>query len=138
MRKSFLLSADMAHAIHPNYPEKHESQHKPEIHKGVVIKTNANQRYATSPVTAAIMRHLAAKNKIPIQDFVIRNDSVCGSTIGPILSRFGLRTVDIGAPQFSMHSIREMCGIDDISHYLNLMKVFFEQIGTIDDAFVVE
>jgi len=133
IRRSFLVSADMAHAVHPNYSSKHDPLHKPAIHKGTVIKNNINQRYATTPVTATVLREIAKKNNIPIQDFVVRNDAVCGSTIGPIISaNTGIRTVDIGNPQLSMHSIREMCGVSDVTHGSNLLKFFFQQFSKLD------
>merc|ERR1712137_690098 len=124
-RNSFLISADMAHAVHPNYASKHQSQHAPALHAGPVIKTNANQRYATSAVTGFLIRELATRNSIPIQDFVVRNDSPCGSTIGPLVSSMGFRVMDIGVPQLSMHSIREMCGTEDVEHFINLAKAFY-------------
>jgi aspartyl aminopeptidase len=94
------------------------------MHSGVVIKSNANIRYATTMATAFLLREIARRNNIPVQEFVVRNDSPCGSTIGPIISGgTGIRTVDIGNPQLSMHSIREMCGIADVTHAVNLLKV---------------
>jgi len=135
LRKSFLISADASHGIHPNYPEKHESLHAPHLNKGPAIKTNVNQRYATNGLTGFIIRELAARNGIPIQEFSVRNDMRCGSTIGPICAtRTGVRTVDIGNPMWSMHSIRETCGVEDITHCIKLMKVFFEQFREIDDS----
>jgi aspartyl aminopeptidase len=86
-----------------------------------VIKTNVNQRYATDSVSAALMRIIAWKCEVPLQDFIVKNDSLCGSTIGPIIaSKTGIKTVDIGAPMLGMHSIRETCGILDGYYYKKL------------------
>jgi aspartyl aminopeptidase len=114
IRKSFILSIDQAHAIHPNYASKHEANHAPTLNGGVVIKTNSNQRYATNGITGFVVRELGRLANIPIQEFVVRNDCPCGSTIGPIISAStGIRTVDAGMPQLSMHSCREVMGIVD-------------------------
>eukprot|EP00475_Leptophrys_vorax_P021179 TRINITY_DN28911_c0_g1_i1.p1 TRINITY_DN28911_c0_g1~~TRINITY_DN28911_c0_g1_i1.p1 ORF type:complete len:462 (+),score=117.22 TRINITY_DN28911_c0_g1_i1:29-1387(+) len=139
IRKSMLVSADMAHALHPNYPEKHESNHRPEMHKGLVIKYNTKQRYATTSVTAFILKHLARKHSIPIQEFVVRNDSPCGSTIGPILSaNTGMRTVDVGIPQLGMHSIREMCGTEDVVHAIKILTAFYNEFADVDALLKVD
>ncbi|THF97513.1 hypothetical protein TEA_011301 [Camellia sinensis var. sinensis] len=139
IQRSFLVSADMAHALHPNYMDKHEDNHQPKLHGGLVIKHNANQRYATNAVTSFIFREIAIKHNLPIQDFVVRNDMPCGSTIGPILaSGTGIRTVDIGAPQLSMHSIREMCGVDDVKHSYEHFKAFFQEFCHVDTKIVVD
>lgn len=133
IQKSFVVSADMAHALHPNYMDKHEENHQPKMHGGLVIKHNANQRYATNAVTSFIFREIAEKHQLPIQDFVVRNDMPCGSTIGPILaSGIGIRTVDVGAPQLSMHSIREMCAVDDVRHSYEHFKAFFNEFSELD------
>jgi aspartyl aminopeptidase len=135
-RNSFLVSADMAHALHPNYMDKHETNHAPAMHKGVVVKHNANQRYATTSVTATLFRECAAVENVPTQDFVVRNDMGCGSTIGPILStNLGIRTVDVGVPQLSMHSIREMCGTEDIEICAKHFTAFFDHFAKIDAQF---
>ncbi|XP_033726283.1 aspartyl aminopeptidase-like isoform X1 [Pecten maximus] len=127
MPKSYMLSVDQAHAVHPNYAEKHESNHQPGLHKGYVVKFNANQRYATTAITTAILREVAKGAGVPLQDFVVKNDSPCGSTIGPIMSaKLGMPTIDIGAPQLSMHSIREMCCTSSIYQGVQLFQGFFE------------
>jgi len=131
---SFLISADMAHALHPNYPEKHERLHGPVIHKGPVIKHNCNLRYATNAHTAALVRTIASNHSIPVQDFVVRQDGPCGSTIGPMLSAKGVRVLDIGNPQLSMHSIREMCGTDDVCHAVRLFTAFYEDFTLLDQS----
>lgn len=139
IQRSFLVSADMAHALHPNYMDKHEDNHQPKLHSGLVIKHNANQRYATNAVTAFIFREIAERHNLPVQDFVIRNDMQCGSTIGPILaSGLGIRTVDVGAPQLSMHSIREMCAVDDVRHSYEHFKAFFNEFTELDGKIVVD
>ena len=94
IHRSFLVSADCAHACHPNYADKHEASHQPTMNGGLVIKHNANQRYATSARTSALMRAVAARAHAPVQAFVVRNDGPCGSTIGPMLSAStGIRAV---------------------------------------------
>eukprot|EP00123_Amoebidium_parasiticum_P006254 comp17252_c0_seq1/m.16310 comp17252_c0_seq1/g.16310 ORF comp17252_c0_seq1/g.16310 comp17252_c0_seq1/m.16310 type:complete len:462 (-) comp17252_c0_seq1:544-1929(-) len=139
MAKSLLISADMAHAIHPNYAEKHEENHRPQINSGPVIKFNAQQRYATTALTANVLRALAKKHNVPVQDVCVRNDSPCGSTIGPILSaNTGIRTVDIGNPQLSMHSCREMGGVDDVGHAINLFTAFFKEFSSMEQNFIID
>ncbi|KAI9287777.1 peptidase M18 [Umbelopsis sp. AD052] len=139
LHKSYLISADMAHAIHPNYAEKHEDNHQVAMHKGTVIKINANQRYATTAVTTVILKELAKTHNIPVQEFVVRNDSPCGSTIGPMLSaKLGLRTVDVGNPQLSMHSIREVGGTEDIPNAIKLFDAFFLKFAELDAKITVD
>ena len=137
--KSFMVSSDMAHAIHPNYSEKHEENLRPSLHGGPVIKTNNNQRYATTGVTATLLRQVACHAGVPLQDVMVRNDSGCGSTIGPILStRLGMRTVDIGAAQLSMHSCREVCGVYSPEQCIKLYKTFFDKFSSLDKKMLVE
>ena len=117
IRASFLVSADMAHGLHPNYADKHEPQHQPKIGGGLTVKHNANQRYATDAVSAFLFRELGRQAGVPVQEFVTRSDCACGSTIGPIIAAAsGMRAVDVGAPMLAMHSIRETCGVDDVTH----------------------
>ena len=124
MANSFFISADMAHAVHPNYAEKHDPQHMPVLNGGPVIKCNSNQRYATEGVSSAWFEMLCKKAGVPVQKFVVRSDLGCGSTIGPITAaNLGIRTVDVGNPMLSMHSIREMAGAKD---HLPLIKAFKE------------
>ena len=112
--KSMLISCDNAHATHPNFSSKHEPSHKIRLDEGVVIKVNANQRYATSSKTIAKVLDVANKNNIPLQKFVNRSDMGCGSTIGPLsATKVGIKTIDLGIPQLAMHSIRELCGVKD-------------------------
>ncbi|EIE23587.1 peptidase M18, aminopeptidase I [Coccomyxa subellipsoidea C-169] len=139
IQNSFLVSADMAHALHPNYADKHEPDHKPQFHKGLVLKHNVHQRYATNAVSATLFRELAKRRGIPTQEFCVRSDMACGSTIGPILaSGLGCRTVDVGAPQLSMHSIREMCAVDDMSHTYNHFCAFFKDFSALDASIDVD
>ena len=106
----------MAHAVHPNYTDQHEPQHLPELGKGPVIKTNANQSYATSGETAARFTLACREAGLSPQQFVTRSDLPCGSTIGSITAaKLGVSTVDVGAPMLSMHSCREMAGASDVA-----------------------
>jgi aspartyl aminopeptidase len=124
---SWCLSADNAHAIHPNYPERHEPRHAPHINEGPAVKVNANQRYATSTRGLAHIQNIAKSNDIPLQVFASRNNFPCGSTIGPITAtQLGIETIDVGVPQLSMHSAREMCGANDPSYLVELMKAFLQ------------
>lgn len=114
IRSSVMISADNAHAIHPNFPSKHDANHAPRINGGSVIKINANQRYATNSKTASRFMNVALSLGEPLQIFSTRNDVRCGSTIGPITaSRLGIKTLDVGLPMYAMHSIRELCGSHD-------------------------
>ncbi len=125
IQRSIMISADNAHAIHPNFADKHDAEHGPKLNQGPVIKTNANQRYATNSETSAFFRQLCQQLDVPVQDFVVRTDMACGSTIGPLTaSALGVRTLDIGVPTFAMHSIRELAGSKD-AYLLNKVLTRF-------------
>ncbi|MEA3228424.1 MAG: M18 family aminopeptidase [Campylobacterota bacterium] len=125
IRSSVLISADNAHAIHPNFPSKHDKEHSPKINKGVVIKVNANQRYASNSTTISKFMNVASALGEPLQNYVTRSDMGCGSTIGPITAtRLGIDTLDVGLPTYGMHSIREVCGSDD-AHSLYKILIGF-------------
>ena len=126
LQRSMMISADNAHAVHPNYSDKHDTDHGPKINHGPVIKTNANQRYATNSDTSAYFRQLCEQVEVPVQDFVVRTDMGCGSTIGPITaSTLGVKTIDIGVPTFAMHSIRELAGSQDAFMLNKVLTQFF-------------
>ena len=113
-RKSVMISCDNAHAVHPNFAAKHDDNHAPRINKGVVIKVNANQRYASNSKTISRFSLATESLDIKLQEFVTRSDMGCGSTIGPITAtRLGIDTIDVGLPTFAMHSIRELAGSKD-------------------------
>jgi aspartyl aminopeptidase len=123
---SLCASADMAHAVHPNYESRHEARHKPVLNGGPVIKVNAQQRYATSGATAALFRDLCARAEVPVQHYAHRTDLPCGSTIGPIASTLlGIRTVDVGNPMLSMHSARELGGAKDPAMMTRVLGLFY-------------
>jgi len=128
LSKSVLFSADNAHALHPNYADRHDENHGPLINMGPVIKINANQRYATNSLTSALYKQLSDEVGVPYQVFVVRSDMACGSTIGPITAaKLGVQTIDIGAPQWAMHSIRETCGSDDAYSLFKVTKAFMNK-----------
>lgn len=125
IRSSIMISADNAHALHPNYPSKHDKEHAPKINAGVVIKVNANQRYASNSTTISRFMNTASELDEKLQNFVTRSDMGCGSTIGPITAtRLGIDTLDVGLPTFAMHSIRELCGSDDAHSLYKILVAF--------------
>lgn len=136
IRKSYVVSSDQAHAVHPNYISKHEKSHQPKMNDGIVIKRNSNQRYATNTITGILFKEVARKAGLPaVQEFIVRQDCGCGSTIGPAISSgTGIRTIDVGCPQLSMHSIRETMGICDLTHGKNMFKAFFQYFREVDNS----
>jgi aspartyl aminopeptidase len=122
---SLCVSADMAHATHPNYAERHDPGHQLKMNAGPVIKINSNQRYATEAETAAHFELCCLAAEVPFQKWANRADLACGSTIGPITAgRLGIRTVDVGNPQLGMHSAREMCGSEDSAYLVGALRAF--------------
>jgi len=123
---SLMISVDNAHAVHPNFADRHDANHGPLINAGPVIKTNANQRYASNSETRAIFKHLCETAAVPVQSFVVRTDMGCGSTIGPIAAtELGVATVDVGVPSFDMHSIRELAGSRDVYYLYKVLRCCF-------------
>jgi aspartyl aminopeptidase len=124
--RSLFISADNAHAVHPNFADRHDKGHLPAMNGGPVIKYNANQRYATSSRSASFFRILTERAGVPVQEFVMRSDLAGGSTLGPITAaEIGVQTVDVGAPTLAMHSIRELAGRDDAWSLCKVMKTYF-------------
>ena len=125
MSISACASGDMAHATHPNYPERHEPAHQISINGGPVLKVNQNLRYASDAEGEALFAVAAEQAGVPLQRYVHRADLPCGSTIGPITAtRTGLTTVDVGAPQLAMHSARELMGTADVGMYSAALAAF--------------
>ncbi|MEZ4333862.1 MAG: M18 family aminopeptidase [Myxococcota bacterium] len=128
--RSWLVSADMAHAVHPNYADRHEPGHRPVLGRGPVVKRNAGQSYATDGPSAALFAALCRDVGVTPQHFVVRSDLGCGSTIGPIsAARVGIRTVDVGNPMLSMHSCREMAAAADVAPMIDVLTAFFASDG---------
>lgn len=132
LRDSLCVSADMAHAIHPNYPDRHEPEHRPRLNGGPVIKVNSQQRYATCARTSALFARLCGECDVPVQYYAHRTDLPCGSTIGPITATLmGIRTVDVGNPMLSMHSARELSGTADPAMMSAVLGRFFTFTGDV-------
>ena len=149
LSSSFLISADMAHSVNPNYSYKYEADHRPEMNKGTVVKINANQRYMTNSPGIVLIQEVARRARsgpesassagVPLQLFVGRNDTSCGSTIGPMLAAaLGTRTIDVGNAQLSMHSIRETGGAYDVEHGIRLFESFFEHFVELESKILID
>jgi len=123
-----ILSADVAHAWNPNFAEKYDSGYKCKINNGPVIKTDVNNRYATTAETEAIIKQLAQKKDISLQKFIMHSNLPCGSTVGPMLSSKSLiPCIDIGIPIWAMHSSCETAGMKDIEEMNKLFELFFTE-----------
>lgn len=130
LSESVLFSADGVHATHPNYAELHEPVHPVNMNRGPALKVNAQNRYATSLYTSALFREIARDAGVPVQTYVHRSDLPCGSTIGPLVSaQLGLKTLDAGIGMLSMHSVREMAGIEDIHGITTILSKFLVYDG---------
>lgn len=124
---SLCLSVDLGHALHPNYKDKHEPRHTALLNSGIIIKANAQNRYASDAQSTAKLISLCLKHEIPFQKYVSRGDIPCGTTVGPIHAHVtGMPTLDIGIPQLSMHSCRELTGTQDVLSLCKLLKAAFE------------
>ena len=123
---SFFISADMAHAWQPNFPNAYEPDHRVMVNAGPVIKTNSSQRYSTNADTAARFITLCERAGVPFQNYTHRTDLGCGSTIGPIVAAsLGIASVDVGSPMWAMHSLRESAGVQDVAYMIRVMKAAF-------------
>lgn len=125
LQRSLMISCDNAHALHPNFVDRHDAGQAPAINRGPVIKYNANQRYATNSETAARFKICCQKAGVPVQAFATRADMGCGSTIGPLTATaLGIPTLDVGLPQWAMHSIRETAGSRDPDYLIKALTTF--------------
>ena len=124
---SFMISADNAHGVHPNYTDKADPTNRPYLNEGIVVKYNANQKYTTDAVSASIFKEICKRAGVPVQTYVNRSDIAGGSTLGNISNaHISLNTVDIGLAQLSMHSPYETAGIKDTKYMIDAIKKFYE------------
>jgi aspartyl aminopeptidase len=128
LAKSFMISADLAHAVHPNSGEKADPVLRPIINKGPVIKLSANQSYTSDSISSSVYTELCKNAGVPVQRFVNRSDERGGSTIGPISStHINIRSVDIGTPILAMHSVRELGGVMDHTYVIKSFEEFYKE-----------
>jgi aspartyl aminopeptidase len=126
LARSFTVSADAGHSVHPNYPHLHDPDHRPVLDGGPLLKVNANQRYTTEGPSAARWLRICRAAEVPTQTFVSNNSVPCGSTIGPLTAtRLGIQSVDVGIPLLSMHSARELCGVEDPRWLAEALQAFY-------------
>ena len=126
LAQSFLISADMAHGYHPNFPSAYDADHRVFVNKGPAIKSNASRRYSSESISSAYFIRWCKEAEVPYQRYSHRSDLPCGSTIGPIASaKLGVRSVDVGCPMWAMHSIRESAGVQDHEYLIKVLKRFF-------------
>lgn len=137
---SFLISSDVSHGKHPNFMDRYQSENSPSLGGGIVLKTMSNQRYATTSATAFPIRRWAelARTPVPVQHFSVKNSMPCGSTIGPMLSAKGFRTVDVGTACLSMHSVRETAHVRDPDHLVGLFESFWNHGEEVLGSLVVD
>ena len=129
-----MISADNAHAVHPNHTDKADPVNRPQMNKGIVIKYNANQKYTTDAISTAVFRTICEKAEVPCQVFTNRSDMAGGSTLGNISNtQVSLRPVDIGLPQLAMHSPYETAGVKDTLYFKKAAKVFYSTTLKLDE-----
>ena len=122
-----MISADNAHAVHPNYEDKADPVNRPYLNKGIVIKYSANQKYCTDGFSAAVFKEICRRAEVPYQTFTNRSDMPGGSTLGNIsMAQVSVNAVDIGLPQLAMHSPYETAGVEDTDYFIKAARVFFE------------
>ena len=132
LAKSFMLSADNAHALHPNHPELADPTNRPYLNEGIVIKHNANQKYTTDAFSEAVFRQICEEADVPVQTYTNRSDIAGGSTLGNLSNRhISLNTVDIGLPQLAMHSSYESAGVKDTAYLIQACKHFYSKKETL-------
>ena len=136
LANSFMLSADNAHAVHPNHPEFSDPANQVYMNEGIVVKFNANQKYTTDAVSEAVFHAICEKASVPVQHYANRSDMAGGGTLGNISgSHVSINTLDIGLAQLAMHSCYETAGVQDVAHMINGMKAFYEtEIGSLEDG----
>ncbi len=128
LAQSYMVSADMAHAYHPGFPNAHDNEHQVHVNQGPVIKLNSNQRYASDAMATANFMNFCLEADIPFQQYSHRADLACGSTIGPMsAAKVGISTVDVGNPMWAMHSIRESAGTLDHAYFIKALQSYFGQ-----------